>query len=124
MDEGVRALHTIAMSRYAPIPILVCGLALAGCMGTKYPMLTTLSPNDAGAMTCSRLHDQRLVAEDTAQQIAHIAQGGQPRFSQRPLLYSTARPDAERAAQARLSVIEAALLAKRCGPDDGRAGGD
>ncbi|MFA4940232.1 hypothetical protein [Brevundimonas sp.] len=112
------------MSRHAPIPILVCGLALAGCVGTKYPMLTTLSAVDAGAMTCSQLHGQRLVAEDTAQKIAHIAQGGRPRFSQRPVLYSTARPDAERAAQARLSVVEAALLAKGCGPDDGRAGGD
>ena len=73
-----RLLH---MSRYAPILILVCGLALAGCAGTKYPMLTTLSAADAGAMTCSQLHAQRLVAEDTAQQIAQIAQGGRPRFS-------------------------------------------
>ncbi|RYG18778.1 MAG: hypothetical protein EON96_04280 [Caulobacteraceae bacterium] len=110
------------MSRYAPILILVCGLALAGCVGMKYPMLTTLSAVDAGAMTCSRLHDQRLVAEDTAQQITLIAQGGRPRFSQRPVLYSTARPDAERAAQARLSVIEAALLAKGCSPDGNRSG--
>ena len=88
----------------------------------KYPMLTTLSAVDAGAMTCSRLHDQRLVAEDTAQQIARIAQGGRPRFSQRPVLYSTARPDAERAAKARLSVIEAALLAQGCELDGGRSG--
>ncbi|TFW14299.1 hypothetical protein EGY25_03630 [Brevundimonas intermedia] len=86
-------------------------------------MLTTLSPADAGAMTCSQLHGQRLVAEDTAQQIAHIAQGGRARFSQRPVLYSTARPDAERGAQARLSVVEAALLAQGCGPDGGRSGG-
>ena len=122
MDEAVRALHNIAMPRCAPILIVVCGLALAGCVGTKYPMLTTLSAADAGAMTCSQLHAQRLVAEDTAQQIAHIAQGGRPRFSQRPVLYSTARPDAERAAQARLSVIKTALLAKGCGPDGGRSG--
>ena len=119
MDEGVPALHNIAMSRYAPIPILVCGFALAGCAGTKYPMLTTLSAADAGTMTCSRLHAQRLVAEDTAQQIAQIAQGGAPRFSQRPVLYSTARPDAERAAQTQLAVIEAPLSAKGCGPDGG-----
>jgi hypothetical protein len=72
-------------------------------------------------MTCSQLQAQRLVAEDMAQQVAGIAQGGRPRFSQRPVLYSTARPDAERAAQARLSVIEAALLAKGCGPDGGRS---
>ena len=111
------------MSRCAPILILVCGFVLAGCMGTKYPMLTTLSPTDAGAMTCSQLHGQRLVAEDAAQQIAQIAEGGRPRFSQRPVLYSTARPDAERAAQARLSVIDAALLAKGCRPDGSRSGG-
>ena len=119
MDEGVPALHNIAMSRYAPILILVCSLALAGCVGTKYPMLTNLSAADAGAMTCSQLHGQRLVAEDTAQQIARIAQGGRPRFSQRPVLYSTARPDAERAAQTQLAVIEAPLSAKGCGPDGG-----
>lgn len=121
MEEGVRALRNLAMSRHASIAILVCSLALAGCVGTKYPMLTTLSAADADAMTCSQLHDQRLVAKDTAQQIARIAQGGLPRFSQRPVLYSTARPDAERAAQARLSVIAAALLAKGCGPDGGQS---
>lgn len=121
VDEDALALHNIAMSRRASILILVCSLALAGCVGMKYPMLTTLSAADAGAMICSQLHAQRLVAEDTAQQIARIAQGGRPRFSQRPALYSTARPDAERAAQARLSVIEAALLAKGCGPDGGQS---
>ena len=121
MDEGVHAIHNLAMSRYAPILILVCSIALAGCVGTKYPMLTTLSADAAGAMTCSQLHAQRLVAEDTTQQIARFAQGGRPRFSQRPALYSTARPDAERAAQARLSVIAAALLAKGCGPDGGQS---
>ncbi|VXA99333.1 hypothetical protein BREVUG8_100105 [Brevundimonas sp. G8] len=122
VDEGVHALHNIAMSRHAPILIPVCALVLAGCVGMKYPMLTTLSPTDADAMTCSQLHDQGLVAEDTTQQIDLIAQGGRPRFSQRPVLYSTARPDAERAAQARLSVIEAALLAKGCSPDGNRSG--
>lgn len=121
LTRGGRRSHT---SRHTSILILVCALALAGCVGTKYPMLTTLSAADAGAMTCSQLHAQRLVAEDTAQQIAHIAQGGQPRFSQRPVPYSTTRPDAERAAQARLSVVEAALLAKGCGPDGGLADGD
>ena len=123
MDEDSSVLHNIVMSKYAPILILGCALALAGCVGTKYPMLTTLSPADADAMTCSQLHAQRLVAEDTAQQITLIAQGGRPRFSQRPALYSTARPDAERAAQARLSVIKTALPAKGCGPDGGRSGG-
>ena len=93
--------------------VVVAGCLLAsGCGIARYPVLPAWSANEESALTCDQLAQEREAAQATQRRLAEIAARGDG--GERPQLYSTARPDADRAVQARLAAVEAALQVKRC----------
>ena len=96
-------------------PVLVAVAAacvmVSGCSVTRYPVLPTWSEDAIQAMDCAGLRRERDAALGTERQIADLAAGGR---AERPKLYSTAKADADRAVQARLASVDAALNAKAC----------
>lgn len=89
---------------------LAC-LAAGGCATRKYPIALTWSAPAGEAMTCDQLSSELADAGRTRQRIADVQAG---RGGERPTLYSTARPDADRAVLARVEGIKATMQAKRC----------
>lgn len=98
---------------FKPVGIAVAAVCvlLWGCSVTRYPVLPTGSADAMLAMDCTGLRQEREAALGIARQIADLAAGGR---AERPKLYSTARADADRAVQARLASVDAALNAKAC----------
>lgn len=98
---------------FKPVGIAVAAacVLVSGCSVTRYPVLPTWSADAILAMDCNGLRQARDVALGTERQIANLAAGGR---AERPRLYSTTRADADRAVQARLASIDAALSAKTC----------
>ena len=99
------------MSKSVWIIVATASVFLSGCSVTRYPVLPAWSGDTAQAMDCTALRQEQEAARHTERQIAAIAAGARV---ERPQLYSTARPDADRAVQARLAGIEAALKLKNC----------
>ncbi|MND95393.1 hypothetical protein [uncultured Brevundimonas sp.] len=99
------------MSKPVWIAIAAGCVFLSGCSVTRYPVLPAWSSDTAQAMDCAGLRQEQDAARRTERQIADIAAGGR---AERPQLYSTAKPDADRAVQARLASVEAALKSKNC----------
>ena len=101
------------MSRANPMIIAVVALAtLGGCTTVRYPMLPAWSSAEGQAMTCEQLRVEMDNARRTQVQIEDIASGRDQ--GARPRLYSMARPDADRAVQARIAEIENLRQTKRC----------
>lgn len=92
---------------------LTC-LATAGCTVNRYPMALTWSSADGEGLTCAQLTAATAEARGVQTQIEAIAAGDPAARAERPRLYSTAKGDADRAVQARLSAIEAQSLEKGC----------
>jgi hypothetical protein len=97
---------------FKPVLVVVAACVLvSGCSVTRYPVLPTWSEDAIQAMDCAGLRRERDAALGTERQIADLAAGGR---AERPKLYSTAKADADRAVQARLASVDAALNAKAC----------
>ena len=97
---------------FKPVLVAVAACVLvSGCSVTRYPVLPTWSEDAIQAMDCTGLRQERDAALGVERQIADLAAGGR---AERPKLYSTARADADRAVQARLASVDAALNAKAC----------
>lgn len=88
------------------------GAALCGCAAARYPILPTWSPATGAAMSCSDLKTELEKAVTVQAQISDIAAGRGDGV--RPTLYSTARGDADRAAERRIGEIRALQLSKAC----------
>lgn len=92
---------------------LIC-LMLGACGGKRYPIATPWSAADGAAMTCEQLRAEQAAVRHIKQQISEIASDRRGADRPRPKLYSMAKPDADRAAQARIEAIQAAMQAGRC----------
>jgi hypothetical protein len=96
------------------IAAALMGSSLAGCAVSRYPIAPTWSAADAGTLTCAQLEQERDAAALTERRIAEIARTGRAADGSRPVLYSTAKADADRAVQARGASIADALRAGGC----------
>ncbi|MFC5373928.1 hypothetical protein ACFPIF_15280 [Brevundimonas faecalis] len=85
--------------------------ALGGCASARYPILPAWGPEEQ-ALTCSELNAEMEKALQTQAQIERIAAGTDT--GPRPVLYSMARPDADRAVESRIAKIEALRESKAC----------
>lgn len=99
------------MSKSVWIAAAIGSLLLSGCSVSRYPVLPAWQADATQAMDCAELRQEQEIARRTERQIAEIAAGARV---ERPRLYSTARPDADRAVKARLATIEAALKSGNC----------
>lgn len=89
---------------------LVC-VAVSGCSVKRYTIALDWSGEAAEAMTCAQLNEELAKAGRIEQQIRDT-EAGKP--VERPVLYSTAKADADRAVQARIDGIKATRQAKNC----------
>ena len=92
--------------------VFAIAASLAGCVVNRYPVIPALAATDGSAMTCTQLNSELASARRTQSQIDDIAAGRLRGV--RPTLYSTARSDADRAAEARVNAIEALRQQKSC----------
>lgn len=92
---------------------LIC-LMLGACGGKRYPVATAWSAADSAAMSCEQLRAELAAGRDTQRRIGEIASGDRIADGERPKLYSMAKSDADRAAQARIAAVEAAMQARGC----------
>jgi len=95
------------------VTALAC-LAIGGCASTRYPIAPTWSQTEGQAMSCDQLRSEAENSRQLQRRIEGIASGDPSALKERPRLYSMARPDADRAAEARLAGIEAEMQAKAC----------
>lgn len=94
------------------VAVLAC-LATTGCAVNRYPMAQAWSPTSA-SLTCAQLTTEVEDGRRLQTRIDAIAAGDPAARAERPQLYSTAKSDADRAVQTRLSAIEAQKQAKGC----------
>lgn len=92
---------------------LIC-LMLGACGGKRYPIAVAWSAADGAAMSCEQLRAELAAGRHIERQIGEIASAGRIADGQRPKLYSMAMSDADRAAQARIEAVEAAMQARSC----------
>ena len=92
--------------------VLVTGLT--GCAVHRYPVMPPASAAELGALTCGGLDQAQAEVDDTGRRIAEIAATGRAADGARPVLYSTARADADRAVRARATAIAEARQARGC----------
>lgn len=90
------------------------GICLTGCAVSRYPVMPLGSAAELEAMTCAQLDQAQAAVAHTERQIAEIAANGRTADGARPVLYSTAKSDADRAARDRAAAISTARQAKRC----------
>jgi hypothetical protein len=99
------------MSKSVWIAVTMVGALVSGCSIARYPVLPAWSADAEQGKDCAGLRQELDAAQRTERQIAEIAAG---RGTERPTLYSTVKSDADRAVQARLVSVEAALKSKAC----------
>ncbi|MFC7378846.1 hypothetical protein [Brevundimonas sp. GCM10030266] len=90
------------------------GIGLTGCATARYPTMTGPSPTELAGMTCAQLAAEQAVVDRTERQIAEIAANGRAADGSSPVLYSTARADADRAIQTRRAALSEAAAARGC----------
>ncbi|MDQ8028721.1 MAG: hypothetical protein REJ23_08325 [Brevundimonas sp.] len=90
------------------------GIGLTGCATTRYPTMTGPSSAELAGMTCAQLATEETAVATTERQIAEIAANGRAADGSTPILYSTSRPDADRAIQTRRAALSEAAAAKGC----------
>ncbi|MEG1453779.1 hypothetical protein [Brevundimonas sp.] len=79
---------------------------------TRYPVLPAIADANAQSLNCQQLNSELELAHQTRTQVNDIADGRVKNV--RPVLYSTARADADRSIQARISQIETLRQQKAC----------
>lgn len=95
------------------VAVLAC-LATTGCAVNRYPMAQTWSPARGESLTCAQLATETEDGQRLQTRIDAIAAGDPAARAERPQLYSTAKSDADRAIQTRLSAIEAQKRTQGC----------
>jgi hypothetical protein len=93
--------------------VLLCLLAGA-CGGKRYPIAAPWQVDAGTAMTCDQLSAELDASRRTERQIEEVASAGRTTDGERPKLYSMARPDADRAVQARISAIGQVMQTRNC----------
>jgi len=103
------------MSKINVAAVIALGCLAAGaCAGKRYPMAPAWSVAEGQAMSCGQLRQAQAAARDIERRIQLVGDAPAGVRLERPVLYSMARPDAERAVQARLDGIETALRSANC----------
>lgn len=90
------------------------GVGLTGCAVRYYPVLPTGAAADLAALTCTQLAEAQGAVARTERQIAEVAANGRTADGARPILYSTAKSDADRAVQARAAALAEARQVRAC----------
>mgnify|MGYP003575453535 CR=1 FL=1 len=92
----------------------LAGLALAGCAVSRYPVVSELQAVDVQAMSCAALQQERDALTGVERRIGEIAATGRAADGSTPVLYTTDRAGAERAARTRAEAIAAGQRARGC----------